>query len=312
MEEFKARHRNHSKYTKIHYSKLLLGFWRSSKEIGLTKAPSRWTLEDIMMFLEARSNCYNGIPKANKSIRDEISLLNKFLRFCNNYNLHKGLEYGDVRLPPNTRSHRRWKNLDDIIRLRVQARESEDYTTLIVMQLALDVYLRIGEITRLELSDLMGTAVLVRQGKGRKDREVSITERTRLDLDHYISGPRAEMLEGKSNPSLLLFKRKGLCRSYNSPDSLSKRVRDLGHLCNPPIAVSPHDLRRSGAQLTYLANPTDKTVRDLQSALGHTTTEQTREYIGAAVVDQQATIRTRDRYFAQLYPNEFGQSATDG
>jgi hypothetical protein len=57
-----------------------------------------------------------------------------------------------------------------------------------------------------------------------------------------------------------------------------------------------------------MANPTDRTVRDLQAALGHSSVEQTREYIGAGVVDQAETMQQRDRWYNQLYPEEFGQS----
>jgi len=312
MEEFEAKLRNRSKNTRRTYSKILQGFWKTTQELGYTKSPTFWTEDMITDFIEARATTSFGLPRANSSIRNEISLLNKFLRFCNNYHLHKALEFGDVRLPPNTKYHRRWKSLEEIICLRVQARELGDAKALITLMIALDVYLRIGEIITLELSDLTGPTVIVRQGKGRKDREVSITERTRMDLEEYISGPRAKMLKGKSCPFLLFYMSKGDPIPYKCTDTLAARIRRLGRSCDPPIEVSPHDLRRSGAQLTYISNPTDKTVRDLQGSLGHSNTEQTRQYIGAGVVDQYATLKARDRYFAKMYPKEFGQGQTHG
>jgi integrase len=165
----------------------------------------------------------------------------------------------------------------------------------------------VSEIVNLELSNLKGSIIQVRLGKGRKDREVSITERTIMDLDQYIKGPRSEMLKGIMSPYLLIYVRKGKPHQYK-PRSIGDKVRWVGSSCDPPIMVSPHDLRRSGAQLTYMANPTDKTVRDLQSALGHRSADQTREYIGAGVVDQQQTFRVRDRYLEKLYPEEFSQT----
>ena len=264
-------------------------------------------MEAISMLLEARTFREDGIPRANTTVRNEIGLLNRYLKSLGNYELDRALEVGDIRKPPDTKAYRRWKSLEDVIALRATARHLEDHVALMAMQLALDAYLRVSEIAALELRDIQGTTIQVRRGKGRKDRRVEITERTLIDIEQHISGPRAATLGGRHHAHLLVHTQRGTPSDYR-PYSIGHRIRELGKACQPPIAVSPHDLRRTGAQLTYIANPTDRTVRDLQAALGHTTAEQTREYIGAGVVDQRQTITARDRYFEKLYPEEFSQT----
>lgn len=308
LEEYLARLAGIEEGSRTTYGKVLEGTWKAMPIAGISqgRSPSTWTLEEIQAIIDVRKTREDGIPRANTSLRGEIDTLNRFLKFCGNYRLDQALVFREVRKPPNTKAYRRWKSLEDIIHLRVGARRLGDDIALMTIQLALDAYLRVGEISRLELRDLTGTSIQVRHGKGRKDREVSITERTRLDLEEFITGARMRILRGCSSPFLLVHNRKAKPRPYRA-ESLSEHLRILGKSLNPPMAVSPHDLRRSGAQLTYISNPTDKTVRNLQSALGHSTAEQTREYIGADVVDQHETLRLRDEYLAKLYPEEFSQ-----
>ena len=306
MDRYLERLRSRSPATRATYRKWLRELETTARSIGLTTTPVRWTLEDVEMLVEARALRLDGIPRANTTVRSEMGLLNRFLKSMGNYSMDRAMEYGDLRMPPDTRPYRRWKSLEDIIILRATAMEVKDHTALITMQLALDAYLRVSEIASLEMVDVRGTAIQVRRGKGRKDRVVAITERTALDIARYVSGPRVETLAGKTHPRLVVHTSRGAPSGYR-PTSLSHRVRTIGQACG--VAVSPHDLRRTGAQLTYIASPTEQTVRDLQSALGHSTTEQTRDYIGAAVVDQHKTLAIRDRYLQKMYPEEFSQSA---
>ena len=307
MDKYLEKKRNRSLSTRQTYRKWLLELEGTARSIGLTRTPTSWTLEDIVLLLEARGFREDGIPRANTTVRNEIGLLSRYLKFIGNYELDTALEDGEIRKPPDTKAYRRWKTLEDVIALRATARALGDNIALITMQLALDAYLRVSEIANLDLINIQGTTIQVLRGKGRKDRQVEITERTRLDIDLFIMEPRADILKGRRHDRLMVHTQRGFPSGYSS-SSLSHRVREVGKACQPPIAVSPHDLRRTGAQLTYIANPTDRTVRDLQAALGHSNTEQTREYIGAGVVDQRKTITARDRYFEKLYPEEFSQS----
>ena len=307
MDEYLERLRNRSPATRSMYRKWLLELEGTARSVGLTRTPTGWELEEIEMLLEARTFRMDGVPRANTTVRNEVGLLNRYLKHVGNYSLDRALEVGEVRKPPDTKAYRRWKSLEDVIALRATARHLGDHVALMSMQLALDAYLRVSEIASLDLVDAQGTTIQVRRGKGRKDRLVEITERTRLDLDLFISGPRADRVRGEHHPRLLVHRARGRLSGY-STHSIGHRVRMVGRACSPPIAVSPHDLRRTGAQLTYVSNPTDRTVRDLQAALGHSTAEQTREYIGSAVVDQRRTIAARDRYLEKMYPEEFSQS----
>jgi integrase len=306
MDRYLERLRNRSPATRAMYRKWLLELERTAVAVGLTSTPTLWTVEDVGTLLEARASRGDGIPRANTTVRNEIGLLNRYLKSLGNYSMDRALEEGDIRKPPDTKAYRRWKSLEDVILLRATATELEDRTALIVMQLALDAYLRVSEIASLDVADVRGTAIQVRRGKGRKDRVVAITERTEMDIEAYVEGPRKIMLGGSSHNRLVVHTHRGRPSGY-SRITMSARVRAVGKACG--VDVSPHDLRRTGAQLTYVASPTDRTVRDLQAALGHSTAEQTREYIGAAVVDQHRTVAIRDQYLREMYPETFGQSA---
>jgi len=310
LEEYERRLVHRSGHTRDKYPRTLRSIWRTAQELGVksTRSPRRWTREEISMLVEARRWRQNGGLKSNQTIRHELHILSRFLRFCGNVEMQAMLDWGELALPPDTVVNARWLSLDDVVRLRVQSRKDGDHVALLIVQLGLDALLRAGEMAALTLSDIHGDHITVRQGKGRKDRLVSIRTRTWLDVQEYVDAYRSRLPGAHLSDALLAHSRTttGPPAPY-SPKTLGVRVRELGRRCDPPLDVSPHDLRRSGGMLAYVASPTDQTVRDLQAAYGHKTTEQTRRYIGAAVVDQRRTFQARDEMYMRLYPEEFGQ-----
>ena len=313
LEEYEKRLVHKSRHTREQFPRMLKGIWWTAQQLGIkrTRSPHMWTREEISMLVQARKWRQDGRLKANLSIRHELSTLNKFLRFCGNTRMQAMMEWGEIVLPPDTAVNVRWLSLDDIVKLRVEARQRDDHVALVVVQLGVDTLLRVGEMANLTLSDVHGDHITVRQGKGRKDRQVSIRNRTWLDVQEYLETYRCLVPGHHLLEDLFIYSttpRKP--PAPYGPDRLSELVRYLGRACNPPIAVSPHDLRRSGGMLAYMASPTDHTVRNLQAAYGHKTAEQTRRYIGADVVDQRRTFRARDEMFEKMYPEEFSQART--
>jgi integrase len=273
---------------------------------GLPSNPAVWNLENISDLLRARSTRLDGQPRANKSIRAQTYCLSGFLIHQENATLDRALRTGDIRLPPDTRSEVRWPTMDQVIALRVAARSNP--TDVVVVALAFEVMLRKSEISRLKVTDLRGDHIHVAApgAKRQKDREVWMSPMTRRTLDRYIEGPRTALVGDSQCPYLLVWRRGRAVAGY-APKTIEHRVRKTGRRADPPFDVSPHDLRRSGARAVYMASRTENTLSRLQAALGHDSIDQTRDYIGISLIDQVEAFEARDRYFAEMYPEEFGQ-----
>jgi len=313
LEKYDEKLVHRSKHTREQYPRLLRSIWWTAQHVGIKRqrSPKCWTREEISMLVEARMLRMDGVRKANQSVRHELKVLDRFLRFCGNGHLASMLEWGDVTLPPDTVQNVRWISLDDAVRLRVQARDDGDYMSFMVLVLGLDVLLRVGEMSVLKVSDVRGDHVVVRQGKGRKDRQVRLLARPGTEIQDYLDTHRSALPGAHQVDHLLVYSATpSRPPSPYSEKRLGERVRELGKRCDPPIAVSPHDLRRSGGQHAYMADPSDRTVRELQAAYGHKTTEQTRRYIGADLVDQGRMFTAREDMYMRMYPDEFGQVYT--
>jgi len=314
LGEYEKKLVNRSAHTQDQYPRTLKSIWWTAVEEGIirrSRSPRTWTREEIALLVRRRDYRLDGRPKANQSVRHERQILRKFLRFCGNPNMDAMMEWGELPMPPDTVVNVHWLSLEQVVALRVMAKDEDhgDPVALITLQIGLDLLPRASEMAGLTLQDVSGEMVTIRRGKGRKDRRVAMTLRTRLDIEEFINGPRAAVPNSHVSDRLLIYSRSPRLppEPYNAK-SLSEKLRELGRRCDPPILVNAHTLRRTGGQLAYMASPTDQTVRDLQDALGHKTMEQTRRYIGAGIVDQQRTFQKRDEWYRQLYPEEFGQA----
>lgn len=126
--------------------------------------------------------------------------------------------------------------------------------------------LRLSELLELKPSDLLRDRylLLVRQGKGKKDRHTVLSAKTIQLLDRYIKQykPREYLFEGQIGGSY----------SKKSVDNIVKTsARRAGVLRK----VSPHILRHSFATHS-LENGTD--LRYIQTALGHSSPKTTEVY----------------------------------
>lgn len=136
--------------------------------------------------------------------------------------------------------------------------------------------LRVGELCHLEREDVEfeRNILHVRSGKGDKDREVVLEDRTRAALDRYLT---ERTLAGDSNHRLFPV----------GPVTVERVVRRAAQAAGIPRRVTPHMLRHTLAT-ALLSRGCD--IRYIQKLLGHASVATTQIYTH---VDTQAL---RDAY----------------
>ncbi len=136
--------------------------------------------------------------------------------------------------------------------------------------------LRVGELCHLQLEDIEfeRNILHVRSGKGDKDREVVIEERTRAAIDRYLT---ERTLAGEGSTRLFPV----------GPVTVERLVRKAAVRAEIPRRVTPHMLRHTLAT-ALLSRGCD--IRYIQKLLGHSSVATTQIYTH---VDTQAL---RDAY----------------
>jgi site-specific recombinase XerD len=131
--------------------------------------------------------------------------------------------------------------------------------------------LRLGEVEELRLDDLdlAGRKLMVRQGKGQKDRAVYLTDTAVRALHDYLTARGPGPTE-----HVFFYRNRPVCK-----DLIRERIRNAGKRTG--IAVSPHRLRHTCG--TQLVNAGCR-ITSIQKLLGHRELSSTLVY--ARVHDQ--------------------------
>lgn len=152
--------------------------------------------------------------------------------------------------------------------------------------------LRVGECARLDVVDLdlAERTLLVRNGKGKKDRVVPVGGRAALALELYLREARPLFRRSSHEQALFLSTLGGrLTRS-----AIEARVRALQKAIASPVWISPHVLRHACA--THLLKG-GADVRHVQELLGHKRLETTALYTRVSVKDLAEVV-------AKAHPRE--------
>jgi integrase/recombinase XerD len=152
-----------------------------------------------------------------------------------------------------------------------------------ILEILYGTGLRLGEAVRLDLTDLdlRTSVVLVRTGKGRKDRVVPIGAAAATALDGYLTDTRPA-LANAGEPALFV-NRSG--RRLQAP-GLRVRVHEAGHRIGVPL--TPHALRHAYA--THLLRG-GADLRHVQALLGHRCLTTTALYTRVAITDLRSVIQ---------------------
>lgn len=235
--------------------------------------PSDVTKDHIVKLLESMRS--EGLAIATQ--RNFIASLKKICEHYGNFSFQK------VRIlwPEDTRPNVDWLTPE-------QARTilESDLTPLqdVIISLELCAGLRRIELLRLTLSDIHPNIIEVR-GKGHiggKLRSVPIQERVRVALDRWLE-ERSHIISTCNDPqyisdNLLIYRHGRYIYPY-SDVKCTGIDRHLKMVCQATgIDFSNHTLRRTFARQLWLSGAPLVTIAKI---LGHSTTEQTLEYIGA-------------------------------
>lgn len=160
--------------------------------------------------------------------------------------------------------------------------------------------LRRGECARLDVSDLdlgQGT-LLVRDGKGHKDRMVPVPGRAAAALGAYLRDVRPALVRNPTEPALFLTSWWG---QRLSEISIAVLVRRYGRAAGI-AGVHPHVLRHACA--THLLRG-GADVRHVQAILGHKKLDTTALYTRVVIQDLRQVL-------AHAHPRERGRTNRRG
>jgi len=157
-----------------------------------------------------------------------------------------------------------------------------------ILELLYGSGIRLGEAARADVTDLdlRERLLLVRSGKGKKDRVVPVPGRAAAALDTYLAAARPELV--KRLDAALFLSRQGARLSLVGLRAIVKRHgRAVG------VNVSPHTLRHTCA--THLLRG-GADIRHVQELLGHRSLATTALYTRVAVEDlRQVLARAHPR-----------------
>jgi integrase/recombinase XerC len=155
-----------------------------------------------------------------------------------------------------------------------------------IMELLYGTGIRLGECVRLDVTDLDLTQeqLLVRNGKGKKDRVVPIPLRAVRALDVYLRDTRQELV--KDRRVLALFT--GWQGKRLRPISLQAMLKRRAKAARLSVPLSPHVLRHTCA--THLLKG-GADVRHVQELLGHAHLDSTARYTRVAITDLSAVVK---------------------
>jgi integrase/recombinase XerD len=154
-----------------------------------------------------------------------------------------------------------------------------------ILELLYGTGIRRGECVRLDMADLdlLQGELLVRNGKGRKDRLVPIPARAALALDAYLREARPAFVKNYRQAALFT----SWLGERLKPVTLVAMLRSRAKAARLPVALSPHVLRHTCA--THLLKG-GADVRHVQELLGHAHLDSTMRYTRVAVTDLAQVI----------------------
>jgi integrase/recombinase XerD len=158
-----------------------------------------------------------------------------------------------------------------------------------ILELLYGAGLRLGEAVRLDTSDvdLREGVLLVRSGKGKRDRVVPVPGRAAAALDVYLAVARLELLR-RFDPAVFLSSFGARLGAAGMRLMIERHGRAIG------VTLTPHTLRHTCA--THLLRH-GADIRHVQALLGHRCLGTTALYTRVAVADLRAVI-------ARCHPRE--------
>lgn len=214
-------------------------------------------------------------PYARSSIARKLSVIRKFLEFCQENGLialSPGSGVGSPKVPrrlPQVLTPGQAAGLLDAIGTE-KPLEMRDRA---LFELIYSSGLRCQEVLDLKLRDInVGSREVRVKGKGRKVRVIPVGEVALEALERYLSEGRSRLLKDPTQDDHVFLSRTG--RPLSSSDVQRRLARYLAK-AGAPLGTSPHTLRHSFA--THLLEG-GADLRVIQEMLGHSSLRTTQVY----------------------------------
>jgi len=171
-------------------------------------------------------------------------------------------------------------------------RTNQGYRDRVILEILYDTGMRRSELANLKIGDmeLQTGFVCIRNGKGRKDRVVPLSQRVCKMAQSYIAFVRPEYIKIK-DPGYLILNRSG---NKMVPNGIYVVVKRIGILSGIKKNVTTHILRHACA--THMLR-NGAPVRHIQEMLGHESLESTQIYT-------HVTINDLKEIHAKYHPSE--------
>jgi len=166
------------------------------------------------------------------------------------------------------------------------------YRDRTIMEVFYSTGMRLMEVVNLKCQDvdLDHGLIIVRQGKGKKDRVVPLGRVAARYLETYLQGIRPDLLKGRKDTSHVFLTVLGgpFCDR-----ALSYRIRRYAFRVKLSARVTPHIFRHACA--THMVR-NQANIRHVQELLGHAKLDTTQKYLQLTIADlKEAHARCHPR-----------------
>ena len=221
----------------------------------------------------------------SKTVSRKISSIRTFYSFLLDNNLVRTNPFAEVVTPKIEKKLPSILDNDEInMMLNVIDRsKSLGERNYLIIDLLYSCGLRVSELCDLKINDIdfYGKNIIVKSGKGSKDRYLVLHDGLIDELRNYISGARNRLLSGSKEEDNrhLLINYKG---TTLTPRGVRKILNTIMDKTGETYKVTPHMLRHSCA--TVLLNG-GMDLRSVQEILGHSMLSTTQIYTNVAIDD---------------------------
>jgi integrase/recombinase XerD len=223
----------------------------------------------------------NGEPLTFRAQHARLIPVRAFFKWCakQNYLLYNPASELELpRLEHRLPKHVLTKSEAEQVLAQPDTSESMGIRDRAILEVFYSTGMRRSELMGLGLFDLdreRGT-VMIRQGKGKKDRMIPIGERAVAWIDRYQTHVRPELVVERGNATLFLTQ----AGEVFTPDRLTQLVRGYVNAADTGKTGSCHLLRHTMATL-MLENGAD--IRYIQAMLGHAELSTTQIYTQVSI-----------------------------
>ena len=265
--------------------------WLKDRRMKDVRAVSEAHLVAFLAWLKTQNN-RRGHPFSDGQRQCFLTVLRGFFRFLAERRVILVDPTQDIRLPRHERIPPQVLSPSAVLKLMKQPAATKIGTRdLAILELLYGTGLRLSECARLDLPDLSLGArqLLVRSGKGLKDRVVPLMGRAANALSIYLKEVRPS-LSRSLRESAVFLSRDG---DRLATTQIQKRLEIHGKEAGLKMKLRPHLLRHTCA--THLLAG-GASIRHVQRLLGHRSLRTTEIYTRVGVEDlRQVFLRSHPR-----------------